>query len=236
MDVFKDLMLQRTHKNCDCAACLYARYKESDNHKGRTFPPATFFVFWLIIQIRETFAKRASKLRPGDPNSLTIFWWKGILIFAADYRAFQRAPYRAILKKVLKSIVAKYPEYESAFYPDINTYLKYLMKDYIRRWEKNRRFLDIINHLRWKIREEATKEHLASTMPLVHLGIQIYGFLLNNKEANRTQLLRHFSNKRVADLESAIDVFNERRGESSKIVKRQEGRKTVYSYGSMPVI
>ena len=106
--VFKHLMKGKTHlAPCICAACVYPGYKKRSKHLvGRHYDEMTFFIYWLMIEIKKNYlsgkenAKNPSKKR-------AIFFYKGKFLMATNPKGFDKAPYLRETKAVLSEIANK---------------------------------------------------------------------------------------------------------------------------------
>ena len=56
--VYENLMKEKTHPiPCTCAACLFPKYIERSKQRrfqGRPYEKMTFFVYWLMIEIKKS--------------------------------------------------------------------------------------------------------------------------------------------------------------------------------------
>jgi len=226
--IFKDLMKEKIHPPpCICAACVYSKYKEESKHiRGRSYNKMTFFIYWLMIDI-----KKRELVEKAGPNNInkkgTLFFYKGKFLIAPSPKGFDRIPYLRDMNKILKDISIKSPEYKGEFYPDLSTYLNYL-KGYLRRRKTDISFVRLLNRLEFGILEKHKEQTSIKKWNDFQLGYRIYGFIKSKKEVTRTDLLKRFSNKNSDDLDRAISIIKTKLSITFKIKK--EGKKITYVY------
>lgn len=226
--IFKDLMKGKIHPPpCICAACVCPKYKERSKHiRGRSYNKMTFFIYWLMIDIKKT--KLMEKAGPKNINEKgALFFYKGKFLIAPNPKGFDRIPYLRDMNKILKDISFKSPEYEGEFYPGLSTYLNYL-KGYLRRRKTDISFVRLLNRLEYEILEKHKEQTSIQKWNDFRLGCRIYGFIKSRKEVTRSDLLRHFSNRNKDDLDRAIDIIKIKLSITFNIKK--EGKKITYIF------
>lgn len=227
ISIYEDLMKGKTHPlPCICAACVYPRYQEKSKHiRGRHYNEITFFIYWLMIDIKKR--KLMEKAGPKNINKKsTFFIYKGKFLIAPNPKGFDRIPYLRDMNKILEEISIKYPgivDYESP--TEAYSYLDYL-KDHLRRNKTNVIFIGLLNRIEYEIMEEHKKEYSAQQWEDIQLGYRIYEYVKWKKEVTRTDLLRHFSNKNKDDLDWAFKVLE--RKLSITFATRKDGKKITY--------
>lgn len=227
--VFKDLMKGKTHPlPCICAACLYPKYKERSKHsRGRPYDELTFFIYWLMIEIKKAKLKEKDNIKSINKIGILFFYKGKFLVADSDPRGFDKIPYLRDLKQILKEISIKCPQYENSYYLGLYNYLNYL-KNHLRRRKTDKTFVRLLNRLEYEILEKYKEQTSIKKWKDFQLGCRMYGFIKSKKEVTRTDLLKRFSNKYSDDLDRAINIINAKLGITFEIKK--EGKKITYIF------
>lgn len=199
--VYLDLRKNKTHSPpCFCASCMYPRYLKRSKHiKGRKFDKPAFYIWWMKFELKESYL-----MKRGKAEKVKYF---GMTYINANEKDYENAPYLNEMKRILKNL----PDCDNFFYPNVKTYLTYIMQ-YLNRIKKKESFLKIIRELEteiyweWKKSQpEYTQEHL--NFEDFNFAQRVSDYIQKKGNVDQRDLLRHFSAKRKEHLSKIWDLL-----------------------------
>lgn len=211
----KDMLIDLARKNlrellageihpapCACPSCLFFEYRKLKKGPGKPIGKYLFFLDWLIWRIKmeaieskcNTFPVKIyfnQELADQIPGSLT---WS---VFEEKYK---KAPYMKRALMIIDSLYAEFEELEFLSYEVLRVYKVRFDND---------RFIKLIESLQQKrgeafYNEPEKKKEVKATWERLRLAQRVADYVISRpgKKAYYREILRHFSNKRKADIEN----------------------------------
>ena len=221
--VLKDLKENHIHSvDCGCAACLFHTYKKTKPGKGRRYGKLTFFLMWLVHEVKMDRLKNE-----GKAEEITFLGRKAWKISPGEY---DKTPYIDRVRKILDEL---YVDSElSGFGPDLEHLFNYLR---IYKWRMEKpNFLKLMDELAEKRRLEwmKTQPHLQRKLKYnlesLRFAQRVADFIYSqpNRQVSQRGLLRHFSNKKAKHLEEVQKILKLNYG--IKIKKGRNSKTFIY--------
>jgi len=199
LKIAEDLMNDKTHPlPCTCAACLYAKHLERlKGQLRKKYEKLTFFVWWLMIEIKTAHVVKKKKSKIGD---------------------LLNAPYLREAKKVLRQL----PELKNDewYYLGLEKYIENCFKPYLIKKRYYRpKFLKLINELESEIGLEWRRQQPDPPLEKQEEWKQNWGDLKfaqkvadfiysqHKEEVPQQLVLRKFNNYRESDLERVRGIL-----------------------------